>query len=239
MIISYSDFVNKFLWRNNVIKGYLVFSFLMSVSMNGMMLFIFYYLNTDESKIFNFVMPLQLLFGSVTQFYGSYFAYVCSVILPLDLQRIDLKKVLLIIFRKLILFQFFVFIVPTIIFYNKFYLFVKLIEIALFNMGIASFIMLLLSVSSDSYISIHYNKLGISKNKKYFSVLNLILFPMVACLIWIDNLLTIYLGGLLGHSIIIILEVSVLMAYPIFVFTANNHFVKLRYRKLNLYFSLN
>ncbi|PWJ53756.1 hypothetical protein CLV98_12128 [Dyadobacter jejuensis] len=237
MKVTYSDFVNKFLWRNNVIKGYLVFSIVMSLSMYGVLIFIFNYMEADQTKIWPFVMPFQLLFGSFSQFYNHYFSHISAILLPLHLQKVDLSRVLTLVFKRIWIFQAIIFFGPALFFYDKSNLLIKLIEMAIFNMGVVSFMMLSISVSTDSFMAIHYNKVRKAKNKHNFSLISLFVFPMVFGLLWIDDFLLKEFGAFVGHGIVLSVETALLLAYPIFLAKVNSRFMSLRYRKLRLYFS--
>ncbi len=234
MIISYSDFINKFLWRNNIVKSTLIFSLVMSFSMYAVFAFLFYYLDAKDENIINFTMSLQLLFGGVSQFYSNYFAYYSSVYVAMDIRNVDLNKLLKTIFEKLLVFQVVIYILPAFLFLDRYNIFVIFIELALFNMGICSFLMLFMSVKSDSLITTHYRSMERRNNKSYFSLITFILFPMAAGLIWLDGFLVAEFGSYVGRSLIVVSELIPLVFYPVFISTVSRKFIKLRYKKMTL-----
>jgi len=238
MIISYSDFVNKFLWRNNVIRGSIIMSLVMAFFMFSVTGFVFYYLDEKDDNVSNYVIPMQLSFVGINQLYEKFFSFISSFYIDFDNKRGSLYRFIYTFYKKSFLICFIACVIPISLFFEKNNLFFKLIELALLNMGIGVFIMLCTSAVFSGYLTSNTKGPRDFKKKEPITITFFIMWVLVWILFALDDYLVKEIGSSFARALIISIEIFFIMSCKLWIPFSIKIFIKNRYQKLLLYFSV-
>ncbi|WP_149242060.1 hypothetical protein [Dyadobacter sp. 32] len=237
--VSYSRFVNNFLWRNNAIKGAFMLSAILSVTIFIFFGIVYLYFKSELGNLMYNGVSFQFVVGSINQtFYANFFAFMSSFHVGMDNLSVDLRKFLASVYKKVLALSFILYLIPSLFFITRPILFFKLVEVALFNMGIGSFLMLLSSAWLNGYLTVQAKSVSDIKNKNSFNFSYFILWFLAGFIIWFGDKLASIVGDSYAHIIIIGVEVIFVFSYSFWLNVVIIVFKKVRYKKLSIYLSI-
>lgn len=234
----YSVFVNRMFMRNNSLKASLIMAVVMSLFMYGVMAFLYLVLDGREAKISYQFTSIQLIYNGAATFFASFFAYMSSFHVDLEIKKVDPRRLLIVVYRKFLWFSLFVYLLPIFVFYQKNEILFVLLETALFYMGIGVFLNLYISAYTTQYLSIYARKVDEVKSKNIINGYFLIPWLVMGLILVVEWLLIKVTSPLIGHSIVLVIEIGFIATFRIWINVVLRIFRKNRYKKMELYLSM-
>ena len=234
----YSVFVNRMIMRNKSIKWGLILGIVMAWLLYIGVAFLFFWLDMAEDKISNLYVNIQLIFNGISTFCITFFAYLSSFHADLESKRIDLKKLITVTYKKSLLFNSIVYLLPILVFYGKSKVFFLLLESALFHMGLGAFLSLSISAHTTQYMTIHARNVDEVKFKNSINGYFIIPWLTLGLILVVEWLLIKVTSPLIGHSVVLIIELAFILTFRLWINVVLKIFKKNRYKKMELYLSM-
>lgn len=202
----------------------------------GAIFFLFF--DGSDDKINIFFVNIQLIFNGISISFLNFFAYLSSFHSDLECKKIDLRKMITIIYRKSLLFNSIVYLLPILVFVGKGKIFFFLLEAGLFYLGLGTFLNLCISAHTTQYMTVHARNVEEVKFKN--SIHGYFIIPLLAlgAILILDWLLVSVTSPLIGHSIVLSLELAFIFTFRLWINVVLKIFRKNRYRKMELYLSM-